>query len=168
MALHDVEFFSAEWENLGTKAGLEVLLSVKTDIPRAALAGDPLSTYPAAEKMSWASQRVTTREEDTAYCLLGIFNAHMPLLYGEGSYSFFRLQEEILKRSEDLSLLAWSLPSQSPYRGWQRGVLAPNPSAFSDPRLAEATLDSTPDLTNLHPFVFPVERNKLGLVQNME
>jgi len=47
-------------------------------------------------------------------------------------------------------------------------VLAPNPLAFSDPRLTEAALDLAPDLTNWHPFVFLVERNKLGVMQNTE
>ncbi len=32
--------------------------------------------------MSWASQRETTREEDMAYCLLGLFDVNMHLLYG--------------------------------------------------------------------------------------
>lgn len=54
--------------------------------------------------MSWASGRVTTREEDIAYCLLGIFDVNMPLLYGEGGKAFMRLQEEIIKRSNDLSI----------------------------------------------------------------
>ncbi len=34
--------------------------------------------------MSWAEGRKTKREEDIAYSLLGIFDIHMPLLYGEG------------------------------------------------------------------------------------
>jgi hypothetical protein len=47
--------------------------------------------------MSWAAHRETTREEDVAYCLLGIFGVNMALLYGEGSSAFLRLQEEILR-----------------------------------------------------------------------
>jgi hypothetical protein len=61
----------------------------------------------AAVRMSWASRRETTRNEDAAYCLLGIFQVNMPLLYGEGFKAFQRLQEEILKVSEDYTLLAW-------------------------------------------------------------
>ncbi|PNP44219.1 hypothetical protein THARTR1_11110 [Trichoderma harzianum] len=60
-----------------------------------------------AQRMSWASNRTTTREEDVAYCLLGIFDVNMPLLYGEGHKAFQRLQEEIIKRSDDQSILAW-------------------------------------------------------------
>lgn len=83
--------------------------------------------------MSWASNRETTSEEDIAYCLLGIFGVHMPLLYGEGENAFRRLQEEILKTTEDYTLFAWdgsSLPFyvKNNYRGI--GALASSPSLF--------------------------------------
>ncbi|KAI0602063.1 heterokaryon incompatibility protein-domain-containing protein [Biscogniauxia sp. FL1348] len=68
---------------------------------------DKLNSASVAQRMSWASRRRTTRVEDTAYCLLGIFDINMPLLYGEGTKAFFRLQEEIMKYSDDQSLLAW-------------------------------------------------------------
>jgi len=59
--------------------------------------------------MSWASQRQTTRSEDIAYSLLGLFGVNMPLLYGEGGENAFRrLQAEILQKKEDHSLLLWS------------------------------------------------------------
>ncbi|MCJ1239951.1 hypothetical protein MMC14_007950 [Varicellaria rhodocarpa] len=57
--------------------------------------------------MSWAAKRETTRIEDIAYCLLGIFGVNLPLLYGEGERAFIRLQDEIVRNSDDLSLLAW-------------------------------------------------------------
>jgi hypothetical protein len=63
--------------------------------------------------MSWMAGRKTTREEDIAYCLLGIFDINMPLLYGEGSNAFKRLQEEIIKQSTDHSLFAWQWPQDS-------------------------------------------------------
>jgi hypothetical protein len=65
------------------------------------------------EKMSWIAGRKTTREEDIAYCLLGIFDINMPLLYGEGSNAFIRLQEEIMKQSTDHSLFSWQWPQGS-------------------------------------------------------
>lgn len=59
--------------------------------------------------MGWASSRETTRAEDIAYCLLGIFGVHIPLLYGEGgARAFRRLQAEILRTSTDQSILAFS------------------------------------------------------------
>lgn len=56
--------------------------------------------------MSWASMRETTRLEDEAYCLLGIFGINMPLLYGEGARAFQRLQHEIIKTATELSFMA--------------------------------------------------------------
>jgi hypothetical protein len=60
--------------------------------------------------MSWASARQTTQTEDRAYCLLGLFDINMPLLYGGGSKAFQRLQLEIVQRTTDLSFLAWQTP----------------------------------------------------------
>ncbi|KAF1972086.1 HET-domain-containing protein [Bimuria novae-zelandiae CBS 107.79] len=63
-----------------------------------------LDSIPACQKMSWASNRTTTKEEDIAYCLIGIFNIpHMYLKRGEGKRAFIRLQEEIIKQSNDLT-----------------------------------------------------------------
>ncbi|KAF2730463.1 hypothetical protein EJ04DRAFT_545742 [Polyplosphaeria fusca] len=74
-----------------------------TSIPREILTKSE-SVYSAsiAQRFSWASRRRTTRNEDMAYCLLGLFDIQMPLLYGEGSKkAFLRLQEEIMKVSDD-------------------------------------------------------------------
>ena len=77
--------------------------------------------------MSWASSRQTTRVEDRAYSLLGIFDVHMALLYGEGGKkAFFRLQLEIIKSSNDDSIFAWT-DDELPISG----MLAPWPSAFA-------------------------------------
>lgn len=75
--------------------------------------------------MSWVAKRHTTRLEDMAYSLLGIFDVNMPLLYGEAKKAFMRLQLEILRKSEDESIFAWFTNDQK----WQ-GLLAPSPQAF--------------------------------------
>ncbi|KAF8547427.1 hypothetical protein OG21DRAFT_1367944, partial [Imleria badia] len=54
-----------------------------------------------------ASMRQTTREEDIAYCLFGIFNVAIPVIYGEGEQAVGRLLEYILTRSDNVTLLAW-------------------------------------------------------------
>lgn len=69
-----------------------------------------------ARRMSWASERRTTRSEDMAYCLMGLFSVNMPLLYGEGEKAFIRLQEEIMKDSDDHSLFAW-VPDDARFLG---------------------------------------------------
>lgn len=88
--------------------------------------------------MSWASRRITTREEDIAYCLLGVFGVHMPLIYGEGSNAFVRLQEEIMKDSVDQSLFAWErLPDDDAEfdPDLYRGILARSPLEFRNAAL---------------------------------
>ena len=103
-----------------------------------------LRTASVAERMSWAAKRETTRTEDIAYCLLGVFDINMPLLYGEGEKAFFRLQEEIIRRQDDQSLLAWHYRRilqddgisewllGARYNAEPGGVLASSPSNFED------------------------------------
>ncbi|KAF5973220.1 beta transducin-like protein [Fusarium bulbicola] len=55
----------------------------------------------------------------------------MPLLYGEGSKSFLRLQEEIVKSHDDLSLFAWKQDSASYGIGILRGCFADSPAEFA-------------------------------------
>ena len=57
--------------------------------------------------MAWAKDRKTTRKEDEAYCLLGIFGIHMPLIYGEGANAFIRLREAIAQHSKRNGKSAW-------------------------------------------------------------
>jgi hypothetical protein len=102
-----VEFYASDWTEIGTKSELQQEISNITDISMRVLGGDDPSTCNVAERMSWAAFRNTTRVEDMAYCLLGIFKVYMPLLYGERERSFIRLQQEIMKMSEDFTLLAW-------------------------------------------------------------
>jgi hypothetical protein len=91
-----------------------------------------LETFSVAQKMKWASERTTTREEDVAYCLMGLFDVNMPLLYGEGTRAFFRLQKAILEMRSDHSILAFrsNLPNSNG-EDCPR-FLAPNPTAFCD------------------------------------
>lgn len=86
-----------------------------------------LEDYCVAQKMSWASCRQTTRDEDKAYCLMGLFQVNMPLLYGEGgSRAFFRLQKEILGIDHDQSILAVDLYEH----GQAKTALASRPDQF--------------------------------------
>jgi hypothetical protein len=95
-----VQFFSGEGELLGDKKSLEQQLHEITRIAIPALQGKPLSEFSVSERMSWAEKRTSKRKEDKAYSLLGIFDVHMPLIYGEGEkHAFKRLQEEISKYS---------------------------------------------------------------------
>jgi hypothetical protein len=99
-----VEFFSVEGERLGDKKSLERQIHEITGIPAQALEGGPLSQFNVNERMSWATKRETNREEDAAYSLLGIFDIHMPLIYGEGrKNALVRLYKEIKESLKDKS-----------------------------------------------------------------
>ncbi|KAI8678039.1 HET domain-containing protein [Fusarium keratoplasticum] len=80
-----------------------------------------LSSFSVATRMSWASRRVTKRVEDQAYALLGLFNVNMPLLYGEGTKAFRRLQEEIIRTSNDQSILAGDFSLRFSWNAMFRG-----------------------------------------------
>ena len=66
----------------------------------------PFHTAPIARRMSWAAYRTTTRVEDEAYSLLGLFDVSMPTLYGEGRAAFQRLQAELANKYSDTTLFA--------------------------------------------------------------
>lgn len=126
-----MQFLDKNWKIFGSKHELKAALSTITGIERSVLFGlNPLHNIPAAQKMSWAAKRQTTREEDIAYSLLGIFNISMPLVYGEGGRAFIRLQEEILKASNDLTIFAWQAAPESMAATPYRGVLARSPKEF--------------------------------------
>jgi hypothetical protein len=99
IAPKSVEFFSLEGEQLGDKKSLEGQIHEITGISVEALQSiSPLSHFSVDERMSWAENRKTTRKEDKAYSLLGIFGIHMPLIYGEEEENaFIRLRKEIGK-----------------------------------------------------------------------
>ena len=77
---------------------------------------------------SWAAMWTTTRVEDLAYCLLGLFDVNMSPLYGEGEKAFVRLQREILKISDDESIFAWKDEDSSSLHSG--GILASSPRQF--------------------------------------
>ncbi|KAK7702038.1 hypothetical protein SLS64_009899 [Diaporthe eres] len=108
-----VEFYSSRWIYIGTKQSLVRTISAKSGVDvQVLMGGDPLEMS-VARRMYWASNRITTRVEDEAYCLLGLFGVNMPLIYGEGRKAFRRLQEEIIRLSDDQSILAWYATEES-------------------------------------------------------
>jgi hypothetical protein len=91
-----------------------------------------IRTASISARMSWASRRETTRKEDVAYSLLGIFGVSMLALYGEGGYqAFIRLQEEIIKKSDDQTILAWSRDLKEDLNLRFGGALASSPADFA-------------------------------------
>ena len=130
LAPEHVIFLDCTWTKFGTKDSLAHEISLITNIEERFLIdnsrftlGGYLEAPPCvATKMSWASMRTTSRKEDMAYCLLGLFDINMPLLYGEGEKAFARLQEEIIRKTDDETIFAWA--------GGGRSLLARSPKSF--------------------------------------
>lgn len=121
-----VHFYSNNWSFLGCRSNLANVIHEATNIANDVLTGTAsLHSFSIACRMSWAAHRTTTREEDMAYSLLGIFRVNMPLLYGEGKHAFFRLQETIVEKSNDESIFAWTGVANG------SGLLAESPRAFA-------------------------------------
>ncbi|KAF6517970.1 hypothetical protein HZS61_002048 [Fusarium oxysporum f. sp. conglutinans] len=106
----NVSFFSSNWTLIATKSELAPCITEITGIPWSCLLkgrlskAHPLRRYSVAQRMAWASSRSTTRIEDQAYSLLGLFDISMPLVYGEGFEAFTRLLGEIIHKYADHSL----------------------------------------------------------------
>ncbi|KAM7196210.1 Heterokaryon incompatibility protein (HET) domain containing protein [Rhypophila sp. PSN 637] len=149
VAPNAVIFYSRSWYRIGEKLGVsskmshitstevwdrpgKELLSRASGIPYELLfEGRTKESYSVAQRMSWASRRVCTRVEDTAYCLMGLFDINMPLLYGEEEQAFTRLQEEIIRTTDDHSIYAWKLPEGDELSWSFCPVLATSPRLFA-------------------------------------
>ena len=146
LAPKKVIFFDSNWRRIGTKVSYCKAISSITGIDTACLLeSSKLFNELYATRMFWASKRKTSRDEDIAYCLIGIFHLHMPLVYGEGkSKAFKRLLHELVRVSSGShSLLAWGLDSEVhieptldhsrifPWPHTPGKALAPSPDVFS-------------------------------------
>ncbi|KAK0711905.1 hypothetical protein B0H67DRAFT_586544 [Lasiosphaeris hirsuta] len=133
LAPHDVALVNRDWDEITARSLSARVIAKATGIDPEYLAKThdraPPRQAPVATKMMWASTRKTTRLEDEAYSLLGLFDVSMPVLYGEGAHAFERLQEEILRTSPDQSLLAWGYGAMLDARQGV-GLLAASPGDF--------------------------------------
>jgi hypothetical protein len=130
-----VFFYDRNWVRIGSVTQesdpkswfLQTLGIIISFRPQYLLDKSRIPLLPIAERMRWAAHRETTREEDIAYCLLGIFKVNMPIIYGEGkTKAFKRLQYEIISTSYDHSIFAWREPILS------SSLFASSPVAFAD------------------------------------
>lgn len=155
LAPTEVIFYDQEFQEVCERDSFATQIGTITGIPESVLRQTKLvHEVCIAQRMSWVSQRLTTRPEDIAYCMLGIFGIDMSLFYGEGRRAaFIRLQEQIVARHDDESIFAWqsglssdSQAARSPLpsppvdrerttgeeKSDQRlGILAEDPEAFS-------------------------------------
>ena len=163
-----VVFLSQEWSPIGTKGSLAPLIEAITGVEVDILTGMRTpNEISVSKRMSWTARRVTTREEDRAYSLLGLFGIHMPTIYGEGRNAFFRLQEEILKQIPDDTLFTWGrrflvrkvshlqcLEQQlPPWRDAYNSLFASSPSDFAH-------------TSDFRPISYTTLLQRLGLVDD--
>ena len=144
-------FLSSTWDVIGSKQTSAALVARVTNIDADVLTFQrPLHEVSVACKMSWAASRNTTREEDEAYCLMGIFGVSIPIIYGEGRHAFVRLQEEIIRTIPDQSIFAWG-----------RILRAQHPLLFGRPD--DAAVASTP---HPPPVPYPSPSNQYLLASS--
>jgi hypothetical protein len=143
IAPKEVLFFDSNWDFVGTRSTLASQISEHTRIQEHVLVRTGqalrgvLRSISVAQRMIWASERQTTREEDIAYSLMGLFDVNMPLLYGEGDKAFLRLQEAIIHGSEDQSILAFRINLRTDlerhnFESHFSPILAPSVADFCD------------------------------------
>ncbi|KAL4072833.1 heterokaryon incompatibility protein-domain-containing protein [Scleroderma yunnanense] len=128
IAPNNLQFFNKHWQSIGDKERHAKELKCITGVPRHILTDGLSSNRPCvAQIISWAAHRMTTRVEDRAYSLLGLLDVNMPMLYGEGKKAFHRLQLEIIRMSNDQSIIAWAFDGQNERTG---STLADDPIFF--------------------------------------
>ena len=146
LAPENVIFYDKSWWDFGTKLSLRVQISLATGIQQGHMI--TMNSASVAQKMSWASRRTTTRVEDIAYSLIGIFDVNMPLIYGEGQKAFMRLQQEIVRTTDDESIFAWT----DDHLG-ECGMLAQSPEAFAESGNVVQIVDSHPLYIRRAPYM---------------
>ncbi|KAI1189010.1 heterokaryon incompatibility protein-domain-containing protein [Nemania serpens] len=131
LAPRELAFYDSAWNAVGTKRSLLSQICTITKIEHGVLLDKgAIPNFSVAKRMSWAASRQTTRLEDEACCLLGIFRINLPLIYGEGRRPFRRLQEEIIKRSTDLTIFSWGTSTIDMRRPQFMGLFAESPHVF--------------------------------------
>ncbi|KAI3556019.1 HET domain-containing protein [Colletotrichum abscissum] len=138
-----MEFYDKNWNAIGSRFNLSRQIQMRTSVNAEILRHnssthesiqDLLAGIPVGRRMSWAADRKAKKEKDRAYSLLGIFGVSMPLRYGEGNRAFIRLQEEIIKETNDMSLFAWCDSTVTCIDDLEefRGILTTTPDHFRD------------------------------------
>lgn len=127
-----VKFYDHIWSMVGTKSALVEEIANITSISEKVLRdSEEIMRQSVAQRMSWFARRRTSRKEDVAYCTLGIFDVNMLPMYGEGTKAFIRLQEAIIKETNDRTIFCWTWPVTIPQPTWIP-CLAPHPAAFQN------------------------------------
>lgn len=131
-----VSFFDAKWQSCGTLEDNAKLIAGATGIDHNVLRAtnhrkQMFKAQSVAQKMCWTACRTSTRKEDRAYSLLGLFDVNMPIIYGEGDKAFARLQEAVMRTDPyDYTIFAWNRQFRESGPGRHNTLLAPSPDDF--------------------------------------
>ena len=147
-----VVFLAADWSTLATKTEIATVLQDISGVPMSVLTFEQdMADMGVARRLSWAGSRSTTRPEDEAYCLMGFFGINMPVLYGEGTRAFYRLQEEIMKTSMDPTLFIWGT-----YLPFEKATLLSS-AVDEPPRFLDTTIG------NVAPYLFAARSANMSI-----
>jgi len=119
-----IRFYDREWKPYlnDNRANHKESPAIKQELAHAmGVAPETISSFRpqdlgVREKLRLASTRNATVEEDVAYSLIGIFSSDIAPRYGMGKDAIGQLLENIVARSGDVTVVAWtgiSLPYNS-------------------------------------------------------
>jgi hypothetical protein len=94
-----------KWEETELSKTLERATGVPHDALRRKFKPSPSKVD---ERMTWAARRKTTRAEDVAYSLMGVFDVSLQIAYGEGGDRAFCRLIEVIMQAGDPSVLNWT------------------------------------------------------------
>ncbi|KAK4641583.1 hypothetical protein QC761_500550 [Podospora bellae-mahoneyi] len=132
LAPQELSLYGSDWTFLGSREDLAVSIEHATGIPEGFLYGDgDFYRASVAQRFSWASKRTTKRKEDMAYCLLGLFDVSLPIIYGD-DHAFARLQREIMLKLRDDSIFAWGLSYEHPTKEQSQDTIRASAGALAE------------------------------------
>ncbi|OJA14572.1 hypothetical protein AZE42_06368 [Rhizopogon vesiculosus] len=112
----NIKFFNKYWMPMTRDANdkspkkTEIMqkLEIATGIPHKDLWIFQPGPARVDERMTWAAKRKTTRVEDVAYSLMGMFDVSLQIAYGEGRDRAFSRLIEAIMQGGDPSVLNWT------------------------------------------------------------
>jgi len=115
LAPDEIKFFNKHWIPMSgdrndksiRRTKIMKTLSRATGIPHDDLCAFRPGTTKVDKRMTWAARRKTTRVEDVAYSLMGIFDVSLQIAYGEGGDRAFCKLIEAIMQTGDASVLNW-------------------------------------------------------------
>ncbi|KAI9150827.1 Vegetative incompatibility protein [Paramyrothecium foliicola] len=156
LAPHYLVFVDREWRRIGTRENWASEIKEASRIEARYLTGfnpTDLKACSIAMRLSWASRRETTLEEDETYSLLGLFGISLPLIYGEGRWrAFNRLQRELIIHYNDDSMFAWKVDRNASSERFSQAQSGDSESQISGCGILAPSIREFWDSSNIRAF----------------